>query len=372
MTEKSKQRLEFIINVVYLLFIAGIVYFCFKYVLSMVFPFILAFFLVTLLHPLIKLINKGLKVNKKIASVVIIVLLYVILGSGIFWIIAQLVFLIRDTFSSLPDYYQNTIAPTLNSLIVMFEDFIIKIPFASWGFDIETIKQGLVNGIQELGILISQFGISVLSSFTNSVPSFMIGLIFTIMLSIFISIQYDTVVSFMKDQLPAKAQTLIYDTKKIIGNTIIKYIKAYLILMCVTFVELAIGLLILKTPNALGIAAGIAIFDALPFFGTGAVMIPWIIIELLQANYTFAIGLAIVYGVVTLVRNVIEPKVVGDQLGLNPIVSLMSIYLGYRIFGVLGMIAFPIFVQIILALHKNGSLNLYKERAKTDSRNKAN
>ena len=94
--------------------------------------------------------------------------------------------------------------------------------------------------------------------------------------------------------------------------------------------------------------------------GTGAIMIPWVIIELLQLNYRYALGLAIVYGVVTLVRNIIEPKVVGDQLGLNPIVSLMAIYLGYRLFGVIGMITFPMLMQILLALHKNGSIKIFK------------
>lgn len=359
MTEKSKQRLEFIINIVYFLFIIGIVYFVFKYVLNLVFPFIVAFMLVAMLHPIIRFINKRLKINKKIVSVVIIVLLYAILGSGIFWLITQIFFLAKDAFTALPGYYESTLAPTLSNLINIVENFTMDFPL-NWGLDMDTLKNSLMTGIQELGVAISQVGISVISSITNGIPSFFIGLTFTIMLSVFISIQYDKVVLFMKNQLPNKAKSILTDTRKIMANTILKYIKAYIILMLITFVELSIGLLILKIPNAIGIAAGVAVFDALPFFGTGAIMIPWIIIELVQANYSLAIGLAIVYGVITLIRNVIEPKVVGDQLGLNPIVSLMSIYLGYRIFGVLGMIVFPIIVQIVLALHKNGSFELYK------------
>ena len=112
----------------------------------------------------------------------------------------------------------------------------------------------------------------------------------------------------------------------------------------------------------MGLAALIALFDALPLLGTGGIMIPWVIIELLGQNYSLALGLAILYAVVTVIRNLIEPKVVGDQLGLNPVVSLVAIYLGYRVLGVIGMVLFPILVQLLILLHKHGMIRLYREK----------
>jgi len=124
-------------------------------------------------------------------------------------------------------------------------------------------------------------------------------------------------------------------------------------------VELFLGLLVLGESNAIAIALGIALFDALPFFGTGAIMVPWAALELLQGNYPLGVGLAILYAIVTLIRNIIEPKIISDKLGLNPIVSLVAIYLGFRTMGVLGMIFMPILVQILFALHQEGSFPLF-------------
>ena len=103
-----------------------------------------------------------------------------------------------------------------------------------------------------------------------------------------------------------------------------------------------------------------------PVIGTGGIMIPWVLIKLLQGNFSLAIGLGILYAIVTVVRNLIEPKIVGDQLGLNPVVSLISIYLGYKLFSVIGMILFPILAQILLTLHRNGTIRLYREWREED------
>jgi sporulation integral membrane protein YtvI len=210
---------------------------------------------------------------------------------------------------------------------------------------------------------VSSMGINLVSNITGHVPSFFIAFVFTIMLSFFISVQYDKVTLFIKDQLPQKAKKIISDLKRIVNDIILRYIKAMVKLMFITFVELAIGLLLIqRSATAIPIAAGIAIFDALPFFGTGAIMIPWVIVELIQGNFTAALGLGILYAIVTVIRNIIEPHIVGKKLGLNPIVSIVSIYLGFKIMGVLGMIFMPIIVQIIIELHNMGAIKIFRER----------
>lgn len=359
MPDKIKGKVDFLINVFYIAVIAGIVFVLYKYVFGLLLPFILAFCIVSSIHPIIKKITAWLKISQKIIAVMVMAIIYTLVGMGIFWSIFQLIIIIKDLLVLLPDFYSDTLAPSIVSIGEAISEFLQGIPGEYVAY-LDGFQESILNAAKSSIVGLSEKGIDFISGFSNKVPTFIIGLVFTIMLSFFISMQYDEVLKFIKKQMSAKSRSIMTDLKVIFIDTILNYLKAYMILMFITFIELSIGLLIIKVDNSVGIAMGIAVFDALPFFGTGAIMIPWIILEIIHGQYTLAIGLAIVYGVITFIRNIIEPKVVGDQLGMNPIVSLVVIYIGFKVFGVLGMIFMPILTQIILALHKKGSIRLYK------------
>jgi len=118
---------------------------------------------------------------------------------------------------------------------------------------------------------------------------------------------------------------------------------------------------VLRVNNSIPIALGIAIFDALPVLGTGGIMVPWIAIALLNGKIPLAVGLAILYAIVLVVRNIIEPRIVGNQLGLHPLVTLSAIYAGFKLMGVMGMILFPIMVQILAGLHHSKVIQLWQD-----------
>ncbi|MEI3147502.1 MAG: AI-2E family transporter [Merdibacter sp.] len=130
--------------------------------------------------------------------------------------------------------------------------------------------------------------------------------------------------------------------------------------MCITFVELCIGLSVLGVDNSITISFLIALFDVLPVFGTGGIMIPWIIISLLMQDIKLAVGLTIVYLIITLIRNIIEPRIVGEQIGLRPLLMLLSMYLGIRFFGFLGLFLLPATLLQIKELNEKGILHIYK------------
>lgn len=360
MPKKMEKRLKFIIDVAYMAIVAGIIYVIGKYAISLVMPFIIALILVITVRPIIKFISDRININQKVISPIIVGVLYILLVSALLWLITRVVIMTGNALTGLPAYYQNVILPAIIKLLDQFQHLLKDIP-STWQIDFDVLQQSITSAVQKVVVNISQRGIETATDITNSIPAVMMNLIFTIMLSFFISIHYEMVIKFFNAQMPDKVKSLIADLKIIFKDTVFKYIRAAIILMFITLVELAVGLIILKQPNAIIIALGIAVFDALPFFGTGAIMIPWIMIELLQGNYSFALELGILYGIVTLIRSILEPKIVGDQLGLNPIASLMAVYVGYRLFGVLGMIAFPILLQTLLALHKGGKIHLYKE-----------
>ncbi|MDZ5016645.1 AI-2E family transporter, partial [Clostridium perfringens] len=152
----------------------------------------------------------------------------------------------------------------------------------------------------------------------------------------------------------------ILDVKDYIVGTLFKLIKAYAIIISITFIELSIGLSILKVESAITIAALIALVDILPVLGTGGVVIPWVIIEAVKGNFGLAIGLAILYVTITVIRNILEPKIVGQQVGLHPLVMLVCMFMGARIFGFLGLFILPFIVIILKNLNDSGKIHIFK------------
>lgn len=356
MNTKTTKRLGRIVNVGYICMVAAIAFVVFKFGMPLIMPFILAMCLVAMTQPVIRRVGRRMKKGKPLLSVLFLVLLYALLGTALFWLSTNLFAMCRNALRELPRYYTTTIAPLLGNITDKIEAFTGS-SAGEWLLN----NEGITGWLQNLVSNISRKGLDLITGFSMNVPKFLVAFIFTIMLSFSISLQYGKVVAFLKRQLPRKAKTMLANLRQAMVGTVLKYLRAFLILMLITFTELSIGLLILKVPNAIGFAALIALLDILPILGTGTVLIPWALIELLNGNYAFAIGMIVLYAVITIIRNIIEPKVVGSSLGLNPVVSLVAIYLGFKLFGILGMILLPIITQILLALHKNGSIRLYRE-----------
>jgi sporulation integral membrane protein YtvI len=358
MTQKSKNRVDFLINLVYYAAIVVLTYLAVRYVLGWVLPFFLAFCIVSIVNPVIRFVDIKMKFSHRAASVTVMIVIYALVGFLLFELILQLFYVMRDVFSQLPSYYTTTLNPAFTKLGENIEALFNKLPINVTA-QLYGLQNDLLGEIQSWLVSVSQSGMSYVSRFTGRIPAFVIAFVFTVMLTFFIGSQYDQVTAFLKAQLPGRLKGMVSELKMVINDIILRYIKAIFKLMLITFVELSIGLLVLRTENAIFIALGIAVFDALPFFGTGAIMIPWALIELIQTNYTFALGLGILYAIVTVVRNILEPHIVGQKLGLNPIVSIVAIYLGFKIFGIFGMIFMPIVTQIALELHKKSVIKLY-------------
>ena len=145
-------------------------------------------------------------------------------------------------------------------------------------------------------------------------------------------LDYKKVVKFIKLQLPDKHKNLLSETKKIFSSTILKMCRAYGLIMFITFCENFLGLTILnligvmKNSYVFVIAICIAVFDILPVAGSGGILIPWSLIALVTGNVGQCVGLLILYAVITVIRQYIEPKIVGDSLGVNPLVTLAGLY----------------------------------------------
>lgn len=358
--EKVEKRREFIINTAYFALVALIVFVCFKYVAKWIMPFIIGFVFAFAAKPAAAGLHKVTHINRKFSGFLVIILEYALIILLI-WALGSKIFgSLKDIFTELPGYFDSNILPFINMIAKDIESFAERISPETMQ-QVYSMLESAADNIRNFVMTVSSRMLSSLAGFTGAIPFFLLSLVFTILASIFISMDYDGITLFLKKQLPPKIVVLLSDAKQQIGKTVLKYLRAYIIIFLITFTELAIGLSILQIKNSIGLAILIAVADILPVIGTGCVLVPWATWALVTQNYALALGLVILYVVILVIRNFTEPKIVGDQLGLNPVVTLIAIYIGYRIMGVGGMIMLPIITTILVGLHKSGKIRLWKE-----------
>lgn len=193
-----------------------------------------------------------------------------------------------------------------------------------------------------------------------TVPGAFFSVLITIIVTFFITLDYPVITGFLVRQLPEKARAMTTEINDYVGGTLLKCILSYGLIMAITFAELSLGLSLLGIPNAILIALAIAIFDILPVLGTGGIMIPWAVLAAVLGDYGLALGLAALYLVITVVRNIIEPKIVGHQVGLHPVVTLASMLTGLQLFGIVGLFGFPIALSLIKNLNDRGVIHVFK------------
>ncbi len=354
-----EKKREFIINVIYFLIIAAIIYITIKYALGWFLPFVLGFGIAFMLKPLINLITKKLKINRKIVAGLTVLLFYGTVGALFTLIIVKVFIALKEVFMKLPEVYRNSIEPIIFNISNNVDDWVIKLDPTL----VETIREMISSIAESLGSIVSSISsgvVAFISATVSMVPSFFIMLIFTIISSFFFAMDYVKITGFITKQFSPKIRSIFFEVKDYIVGTLFKFIKAYSIIITITFIELAIGLSILRIENSITIALLIACVDILPVLGTGGIVIPWIFIELFKGNIPLAIGLTIVYVTITVIRNILEPKIVGQQVGLHPIIMLVCIFIGARLFGFIGIFILPIIVIIFKNLNDSGKIKIFK------------
>ena len=169
------------------------------------------------------------------------------------------------------------------------------------------------------------------------------------------------VLSFLSRQMPASWRDRLGKAVPVLKTALGGWLRAQGLLMLVTFGELTVGFLILQVDLALLLAALVALVDALPVFGTGTVLLPWALFSLLSGDWKLALGLAVLYGLVSAVRSLLEPRLVGQKAGLPPLAALFAMYVGFRALGVWGMILSPLAAIFLKQLHDSGVFRLWRD-----------
>ncbi len=354
-----EKKREFIINVCYYGIVFLMVYFGFKYAMSWLFPFIVAFFIVAIIQSVIKPIKKILKTKNEKVAIIVLLIVYGLIGIGLAFAFIKVGIIVSDLIGNLPNLISKYVEPTVTTLFNQLENSFINM-HPSFIEILETLESNFMDIVMSLATSLSKSSLPLISSFATSIPVFLIGLLITIISSFFIATDYHHINEFIMAQCSPKVKNLIYDIKDYTVNTLFKIIFAYAKIMSITFVELSIGFIILGIDSPFLVALLISIFDVLPVLGTGGIMVPWVLYLLINGQINLAIGLLILYIIVTVIRNIIEPKIVGDQIGVHPLLMLIGMYAGVKIFGMFGLILFPVVLIIIKNLNDSEKIHLYK------------
>lgn len=376
MNPKVAKRRDFLIDLVFVMAIIGLAYVFFKYCFVIAAPFLLSFFFAVILQRPLGWLDKKTK-NKMHSfwSIVLVLLCVAIILGPVISIIAALFREIGNFISFLGEQLNDlpTFLVTLQNEILKAIKFLPDSIYTSVSENITQFFGNLINDfdVSKLGINMSSItsglsnGISGVYSVVKNIPSILISVVIGVIAWILFTKDYKKVVKFIKLQLPDKHKNLLSETKKIFSSTILKMCRAYGLIMFITFCENFLGLTILnligvmKNSYVFVIAICIAVFDILPVAGSGGILIPWSLIALVTGNVGQCVGLLILYAVITVIRQYIEPKIVGDSLGVNPLVTLAGLYFGLKLFGFMGMFIVPICVMTLKAFNDAGRIHLY-------------
>lgn len=356
---QTEQKRKFIINVIYIVILVALVYILFKYAIKFLMPFLIAYVVATVLLPVVKFLERRLKMKNKLASLVAVVLFYCTVGVLLVGIGAGLTAYIIDQFSKLPAFYNNTIKPLLTVAIDGFVDLPDDFD-PTLGAAIETFTENIFSYIGSFLTTVSGAIVSLISSVATSLPATVISIVFSIVASYYFTADYDKIHDFLKRQIKEPVYEKVVAVKTAVRDIVWNYVKSYAVILGITFAELTVAMLILGINNFVAVALMIAVFDILPVVGTGTVLMPWAVIEIIRGNYPIAIGLVITYIVVFIVRQIMEPKIVGHHVGLHPLVTLLSMFVGTVLFGVIGLFGIPITMAIIVDLNEKGVIEVIK------------
>lgn len=347
--EKKK---NFIINFVYFLIIGGIILGICKYILPVMIPFILAFFVAALIQIPVRRLGKEKIRRKKALAVLFCCIFYVLLFLVVAVVGVKMLGGAGKLVEAAPIIYQDKIVPLLENISDRME-MSANMAGISIAGQIENAFHELT---QNMGKYISEFSVKAvkwISTGISGIPGFFVKIVIMVVSTFFIAVDYDKIFDFIKNHIPKGKEASLYKAKDYIRNTVIIYIKSYFLLFALTFVELSIGFLILRIPYAILLGLAIAVFDILPVLGTGGILLPWAAVLFLMKNTPLAVGILVLYLIITVVRNIMEPRLVGKQIGLHPLVTLMSMFLGLKLVGLAGMVLFPVGLTVLLGFKRN-------------------
>ncbi len=320
-----------------------LLYAVFRYLFPAFLPFIIAFFAAILLRrPTAYVAGRTHLPRKLIAALFALLFVSALLfglGFAVWKLIGEIAGFARAVVSG-----EHALLENLKNALLRIADFLAKLPFFRGeqaenlrGAVTETLLDMTKNAVAELGTKLPE----IAGKLASAIPQSLVFCVVTVLSAVYFCADYDKIIAFFRRHLRGKAWETVEKIRSVAEKTLIKVLRSYAVLFLLTFAELFLGFVLLKEPYAFLLALVTALVDSLPIFGTGIILLPMALYRFLIGDIRAAIGIGILYAAVTVIRQIAEPKILGDGIGMHPLLMLISMYTGFRLFGLLGMIFLP-------------------------------
>ncbi len=379
-----EKRRSMLINFTFYALIIAVYYLFMKYALWLVAPFVVAFGIAMFLQKPVRAISKKTKLKKNIIAAVAVLLIIAILASAL----VLVGYRIGVEFKGLGQYLMAKLRD-LPSLVKSAESWIIgHITFLPDSLE-KTASDAVSNFVDRLLLLIVEqkntfssemitsggIDFSVITtplggllSTAKAIPAVLTAVLISIIACFFMTCDYDNFTNAIKKNVSEAHEEALVKTKRLFGDILGKMVKSYATIILITFCEVAIGLNLLKLIGVydggyiVAISIVTAFVDIFPVLGTGTIMIPWAVISIFTGNIGLGIGLIVMYVAISVLRQIIEPKLVSMNIGIHPVFTLIGMYLGVQLFGVMGIFILPITFFLVKALNDEGIIHLWTKR----------
>ena len=350
-----EMKKNFVINAAFYGIIALLIIIGWEYLLPAMMPFVIGFLIASVVQfPLNRL---GLKKpgHRKLAAVGLCLAFYALLIFLMVFFSVKVIAEIGDFAMTLPDLVYDSVYPLIWDIGDQIQLVLEPIDM-SLAQLVNEVGKTLASTLAGYATKFSAWAVRTLATGAVSIPGALIQVIITVVSSFYIAADYQSVLEFLKKLIPASQRDSVVQVVSYARTTVVAYIKSYSIMFIITFVELWIGLRILAIPYTLGLAFGIAVFDLMPILGVGGILLPWGGVALILGNLKMGIGVIVLYLIIAAVRNSVEPRIVGKEIGLHPLATLVAMVVGLRLAGLVGMLMLPISMVAIVKL-REGSLS---------------
>ncbi|MDQ0337849.1 sporulation integral membrane protein YtvI [Caldalkalibacillus uzonensis] len=329
-------------------------------IFPLIYPFLFGLLLALVMNPVVNWLEKKARFPRWLAVLSTILLLLAVLAALITLVVVEIVSELNRLQEHLPYLFEDYMAQVeffiLNQLFPVY-DRIISL-YGTLDEEVQrNIEHQVENFSSQMASALTEAGrglINGILSFLRSIPMIATAFIISLLAFFFLSKDWPKWQAFFTRIVPERVQISSRSVIQDLKSALVGFVRAQLTLMSITFLIVLIGFWILRVEYALTIALFIGLVDLIPYLGPGLIFVPWIIYLFISGNYFLVIGLSVLYGIVIIQRQMIEPKILGDNVGLDPLVTLFSLFVGFKLFGMIGLIIGPVSMVILGALHRAG------------------
>lgn len=319
-------------------------------------PFILAWLAAALLHPLTVRLGRHTVLPRRMLRILCMAAMLGLLGFLAVAVCDRLLYeskrLLELLAQDAPDY--------IESFFGFFSELGDRFPFIASLTQNETREGLVISAVESMISAASAHLPDWIATRIAALPDLLLFTVMTVIASFYMAADFDKINAFLCAQLPTRAVVGLRRFRRRMVVTGFRYLRAYAIMTAITFALLLTGFWMLRIEYAFTLALFTALVDILPVLGIGTVLLPWASVLLLTGNLGTGIGLLALFGIVTLLRRFLEPKILGVSLGLYPLAILIALYAGYRLAGVSGMLLTPVLLIVLKDLNDAGTIPLWR------------